>query len=222
VNLGNPRTGRDQAIGPRVQARWPGFLARVAGYFALLLAAAIVAFAAGFLLFLWRIPAEEMALDRKADGIVVLTGGSSRITDALELLASGHGRRLLISGVYHSTSQGEIARLLPDHQKLIACCVDLDRAAVNTVGNAAGTRRWVTNLGFGSLIVVTSNYHMPRAMVELSHQLPDVTLIAYPVVALKPQAAWSNAAAARLLFSEYVKYIAAVLRIRFERVAAWF
>ena len=35
------------------------------------------------------------------------------------------------------------------------------------------------------LIVVTSNWHMPRAMVELGHQLPDVTLIPYPVISEK-------------------------------------
>ena len=33
-----------------------------------------------------------------------------------------------------------------------------------------------------SLIVVTSNFHMPRALAEISHQLPDVRLVAFPVV----------------------------------------
>ena len=52
--------------------------------------------AAGFGLFIWLLPEQEVALDRNADGIVVLTGGTSRVSDALELLASGRGKRLLI------------------------------------------------------------------------------------------------------------------------------
>jgi len=63
-------------------------------------------------------------------------------------------------------------RRVPEHQRWFECCVDLDYTAVNTIGNAVETRRWALNHGFHSLVVVTSNYHMPRAMLELSHQLP--------------------------------------------------
>jgi uncharacterized SAM-binding protein YcdF (DUF218 family) len=146
----------------------------------------------------------------------VLTGGASRISDAVELLASGRGRRLLISGVHRSTNQTEIARVLPEHEKIIACCVDLDRSAVNTSGNATETRRWVKERGFRSLIVVTSNYHMPRAMAELSHQLPDVVLVPFPVVTHK-SLLWTNFTTTKLLFSEYVKYIVAVFRMQIDR-----
>ena len=63
------------------------------------------------------------------------------------------------------------------------------------------TRRWAREHNFNSLIVVTSNWHMPRAMAELAHQLPDVTLIAYPVVSekVKTEPWWSNGETARLL-----------------------
>src|SRR5690349_20970587 len=63
-----------------------------------------VAFVAGFLWFVASVPTEEVTIDRPADGIVVLTGGASRITDAIELLAAGRGKRLLISGVHPTTS----------------------------------------------------------------------------------------------------------------------
>jgi uncharacterized SAM-binding protein YcdF (DUF218 family) len=176
----------------------------------------LVALAIGFVWFVGCVPTTEVALDRDADGIVVLTGGASRIADAIDLLASGRGKRLLISGVHHATTSSEIAHLVPDYQRLIACCVDLDRSAINTVGNAVETRRWVKGRGFRSLIVVTSSYHMPRTMAELARQLPDVELIPFPVVTdkLRAEPWWSSAPTAKLLVVEYLKYIVAQVRMR--------
>lgn len=156
----------------------------------------------------------------RADGIVVLTGGSSRITDAMELLAGGYGRRLLISGVHWANGTTDISRSLPDNQALLRCCVDLDRSAVNTRSNAVETRRWVREQGFASLIVVTSNYHMPRALVELSHAMPGVRLTPFPVIGDKwrDEPWWTSGAAARLLITEYVKYLAAGVRVRVDDV----
>jgi len=125
----------------------------------------------GFVAFLSQVHGVEVRPSRNADGIVVLTGGSSRVSDAMELLAAGYGKRLLISGVHPTNAASDISRSLPDNQSLLRCCVDLDRSAVNTRSNAAETRRWAHERGFKSLIVVTSNYHMPRAIVELSHAM---------------------------------------------------
>jgi uncharacterized SAM-binding protein YcdF (DUF218 family) len=98
----------------------------------------------------------------------------------------------------------------------LRCCVDLDRSAINTRSNAAEARRWAHEQGFKSLIVVTSNYHMPRAIVELSHAMPDIALIPFAVVGdtWREEPWWTSGATLRLLLSEYVKYVAAELRVR--------
>jgi uncharacterized SAM-binding protein YcdF (DUF218 family) len=175
-------------------------------------------FAAGFLWFIRLLPVAEAAPARSAEGIVVLTGAAFRINDALDLLAAGRGKRLLITGVNPATRSHEISSLMPEHQRWFSCCVDLDHSATNTIGNAIETRRWVKARGFKSLIVVTSNFHMPRAMAELAHQLPDVTLEPFPVVSDKVRIEnwWSSASTARLLFFEYLKYIVAGARIRLQ------
>jgi uncharacterized SAM-binding protein YcdF (DUF218 family) len=181
---------------------------------AILCAVAVLLLSAGFFWFIWRVPADEVALDRDADGIVALTGGASRIADAIELLASGRGKRLLISGAYRATNSTEISRLNPEFARWVRCCVDFDRS-LNTLGNAVETRRWAESRGFRSLIVVTSNYHMPRALAEIAHQLPDVALVPFPVVTQRQRADpwWARGTTARLMVSEYLKYVFAKVRM---------
>ena len=140
-----------------------------------------------------------------------------RIGDAIDLLAQGYAKRLLISGVNEKTSREEISRLNPGQRRLFDCCVDLDYRARNTIGNAIETRRWAERNHFAALIVVTSNYHMPRTLVELNHALPNMQKIPYPVAAtIDPHEWWHNPSTARVLFSEYVKFIAVWLRTQVE------
>ena len=180
-----------------------------------------LALVVGLFVFLWLLPNEEVVLNRNADGIVVLTGGTSRVTDALELLAAGRGKRLLITGVNPGTTTADIAHQVAGFDRLLSCCVDLDYSAVNTLGNAVETRRWAIGRGFHSLVIVTSAYHMPRALAEISHQLPDVTLIPFPVVSdrLRIEPWWSNSNTTRLVLSEYFKYLFAHVRMRFDSAA---
>src|SRR3954447_5161294 len=174
----------------------------------------------GFVGFLSQLRAIEVNPSSKADGIVVLAGGSSRVSDAMELLAGGYGKRLLISGVHPTNAASDISRSLPDNQSLLHCCVDLARSAVNPRSNAAETRRWAKERGFKSLIVVTSNYHMPRAVVELSHAMPDIDLIPFSVVGdrWREEPWWTSGVTFRLLLSEYAKYVAAEVRVRLADV----
>ena len=157
----------------------PRLLRRLVRVTIALCAGAVLLLALGFFWFVSVLPTEEIKLDRNADGIVALTGGASRIVDAMELMAVKRGQRLLISGANRSTNANEISRLHPEFATIVRCCVDFDRS-LNTLGNAIETRKWAEQRNIRSLIVVTSGYHMPRAMAEIAHQLPGVTLIAVP------------------------------------------
>ena len=193
-NTDDGAAGVPRATEP-VRTRAPRLLRRLGWSTLALCSAAALLLGLGFLWFVWRVPADEVALDRNADGIVALTGGASRIADAIELLASGRGKRLLISGANRATNSNEISRLNPEFERWVRCCVDFDRP-LNTLGNAIETRRWAESRGFRSLIVVTSNYHMPRALAEIAHQLPDVALVPFPVVTDRQRAEpwWSSGA----------------------------
>lgn len=179
---------------------------------------AVVVLAGGFLIFANGIPRVESPPSHRADGIVALTGGASRISDAMQLLATNHGKRLLISGVNPATKPGELIRLTPEYERLFVCCIDLGHRALNTSGNAMEIAQWTRALGFRSLIVVTSAWHMPRALVVLRREMPDTELLPYPVVTerLRDEPWWSNARTTRLLMLEYVKYLATYARVGFE------
>lgn len=193
-------------------------LPRIVAGIAVLLVLGSLVLGFGFVVFVHRLARFEPPAAPRADGIVALTGGSERITDAMGLLSKGHARRVLITGVNGKTSREEIARRQPDMKSLYSCCVDLDYEALNTVGNAWQTRAWVEQQGFRSLLVVTASYHMPRSLAELRHVLPGVELVPHPVVPEKLDLDnwWSDPGTLRLLAVEYAKYVVALARMQVE------
>jgi uncharacterized SAM-binding protein YcdF (DUF218 family) len=170
---------------------------------------------AGFFGFAEAVTTATPPANARADAIVVLTGGSARIGGALKLLDEGRAKRLLISGVNPKVTSADLAGLVAGNlQDELACCVDLGRQAIDTVGNAAEARDWVEANGFSSLIVVTNNYHMPRSMTELAGAMPTVTLIPFPVSNpdLRISNWWQDPATFTLLVREYGKYLVAKAR----------
>lgn len=182
-----------------------------------LLAATLAAFVAGYVAFALSLARQEPILKVEAEAVVALTGGSDRVLDAADFLARGQAKRMLITGVNRATRSSVLARILPVSRDLFNCCVDLGYQAMDTAGNARETREWAQSRNITrSLIVVTSNYHMPRALVELSAALPDIKLYPFPVVSEHVDVAdWAtDLGVARLVGSEYVKFLGALLRTR--------
>jgi uncharacterized SAM-binding protein YcdF (DUF218 family) len=143
-----------------------------------------------------------------ADGIVVLTGGNDRVSEAMALLASRQAPRLLISGAGRGTYLGDFTRDDATAATQYAASITIGHMAGTTYGNAVETARWVAAHHMHTLIIVTADYHMPRALQEMQAALPaDVTLIAYPV---RPPAMRKllSLPTLRLLAGEYTKYLA--------------
>lgn len=169
---------------------------------------------AGFLYFADMIATLEPPANPRADAIVVLTGGSQRIDQAVELLRTGAGKRLLISGVNPATSGNQIRRNTQSSEKLFECCVDIGHDAIDTIGNANETARWISDNGYSSILVVTNNYHMPRSLLELHRINPGITFIPYPVVNsdLKNKNWLNDRMVLRIMVTEYAKSTVAWLR----------
>jgi uncharacterized SAM-binding protein YcdF (DUF218 family) len=175
---------------------------------------AVVALVAGFAVFAERTtrqkPPDQVP---RADGVVVLTGaGGARIATAMTLLEKGAGARLLITGVNPTTTDEAVRRVANGSAEKFNCCVDLDRSARTTVGNAREAAAWARARGYRSLILVTSDFHMPRSMLELQHAagMKEVKITPYPVRADSGLPWWRDIDATRRLAMEYLKYLAAL------------
>lgn len=163
-------------------------------------------------------PAPEPA---RAEAIVALTGPSAeRVNAAIRLLEMDKGDRLLISGVNRDVRRQELRALTPGSNKLFNCCVDLGFEAEDTVGNAQEIATWARMKGYDSLIVVTSDYHMPRSLLELRAAAPGVKLIPYAVAtpSLDDSRWWRAAVSARRMTLEYLKYLAVLGREALHRI----
>ena len=150
-----------------------------------------------------------------ADGIVVLTGlSSTRIDAAMKLLEDGKAGRLLVSGVNRKVTRADMRSVSKAPGQLYDCCVDLGFSAADTRGNARETAAWARAHGFHRLIVVTADYHMPRAILELRGSLPENQLEPYPVATdeLDARAWWRTGEGFRRLTYEYSKYLVILAR----------
>lgn len=167
---------------------------------------------AGLLVFVDRVvdstPAAEPA--EAQDGIVVLTGASDqRLREGMRLLERRKGTRMLISGVDRKVKREELRSVTDGSKRLYDCCVDLGFEALTTVGNAKEISHWAKAKGYSSLIVVTSDYHMPRALLEIKGELKGVELVPYAVTTpeLDARRWWKSSRATKLLVIEYSKFL---------------
>ena len=191
---------------------------------AVLLLLLTVVWLGGLAWFIGSIPREppangNLAALEHTDAVVVLTGGSGRLSTGLDLLKAGVAKKLFVSGVYESVEVKELLNLSQLSPDRVDCCVVLGYAADNTVGNAFETADWMEEQGYRSLRLVTANYHMRRSLLEFEMAAPDVVVVPHPVVSPNVHLAnwWLWPGSANLLANEYNKYLVALLRYRLEK-----
>lgn len=173
-----------------------------------------IAWAAGLFLFVSSIPKSVEAPTRKADAVVVLTGGTLRLDHGLDLLSQGLGKKLFVSGVHRGIDVTELLRVSRQTPGRLDCCIALGYDADDTRGNAQETVRWVREQGYKTIRLVTASYHMPRSLLEMHQVMPDVEILVHPVfpnhVKVENWYRWPGTSA--LIVGEYNKYLLAPVR----------
>ncbi|MDC9700864.1 MAG: YdcF family protein [Alphaproteobacteria bacterium] len=155
---------------------------------------------------------------KSADGIIVLTGGTSRIESALQLLREGYASHLLVSGVHEENREQILKFHLREFSDLLDCCVYIDRLARNTFENARESLSWIQKNGYHRLILVTSDYHMPRSLVTFRRIMRSVELIPYSVSSSEVRKMqnikeWLSFPVMLMIFTEYLKFLFVFLNL---------
>ncbi len=160
---------------------------------------------------------------KESPNIVILTGGTNRIKDGLKIIKDFRkskkiNYKILVSGTGIGFTKNSLKNQLGSNfnPKLIQCCIDLDNVSKNTITNASETFRWTQKKGINEFILVTSNYHMPRAYLEFKNIMPNLKIHTYSITPKKHDIEnWLNSYQTfGLVFKEYCKYIFASLRIK--------
>jgi uncharacterized SAM-binding protein YcdF (DUF218 family) len=168
------------------------------------LTAIITLWAAGYGVFaLSSITMQPQKTEQITDAIVVLTGGDQRIEAGLDLFARGRAKHLFITGVHPDVRKSDIETMWKGDTALPACCITMGHQAANTIENASETREWIIGQKYTSIRLITSNYHMNRALLELRHTLPGIEIIPNPIK--QPNLEPPNQKLWLLLLSEYHK-----------------
>jgi len=183
-----------------------------------ILAGLALLWAAGFTAFIASIPKPSAGPLAEADGVAVYTGGGGvRISAAMAIFADGAGKRLLISGVHPDTSAARLSDFWVGPKEKYECCVDLGREALTTEGNAGELSSWAESHRFNRIILVTSDYHMPRAVAVTKCRMPNAEITPYAVSSgyLDQNGSPTSIPALLRLSGEYSKFLLARVKVFF-------
>lgn len=163
----------------------------------------------GLILFTRIIPIAPLETVKETDGMVIFTGGKTRLNVALDLFNQKRAQYLLISGVNPASTLPQTVAQMPDHSQ-----ITLGYDALDTIGNAEETAAWAGSHHIKTLRLVTSNYHMPRSLFELRYLLPSVEIIPHPVVgkSFLRSKWWLDPSTLGLVVQEYNKFLFSLIR----------
>jgi len=148
--------------------------------------------------------------DAKYDAIIALTGGSYRISVALDLLKQGASENLLISGVSQNLTLEKISNNAEIPKELEECCITLGHIATSTIENVLEAEDWINKFEYKNILLVTSDYHMPRSLLLFESKFPELIITPYPVETKHD--VWEDKKMLSLFANEYAKYVVTSLR----------
>ena len=161
--------------------------------------------------------------NNESPNIVILTGGTNRIKEGLKIIdnfkkSKKINYKILVSGTGIGFTKSSLKKNIGPNfnARLIECCIDLDSVSKNTFTNAKETFKWISKNKINEFILITSNYHMPRAILEFKNIMPNLKIYTYAITPKKHDIKnWiSSYQTFSLVFIEYCKYIVASMRIK--------
>lgn len=192
----------DEAAGNRARAegRWEVRLKR-AYKLARRRTVAIIAAVAVLYLVLFQTPVAWSLADpllitdapQPADAIVVFAGGAGesgqagggyqeRVKQAVDLYGAGYAPRMIFSsGFVFAFQEAQVMRGLAEANGVPSEAIILETHATNTYQNVVLTNQILAQNGWKRILLVSSPYHMRRAVMTWRKSAPGVQVISTPV-----------------------------------------
>ena len=185
----------------RTEQRWDETLRRVYRRTRSRLAQSLAVAAALYLLvfqtnIVWRAaePLKMSAPPVQSDAIVVFAGGvgesgragggaQERLRRAVDLYKAGYAPRMILSSGYvYSFREAEVMRALAIDQGIPASAIVLEQKAANTYENVRFVADILREHRWSRILLVSSPYHMRRALLVWHHQAADVSVVPTPAI----------------------------------------
>ena len=169
----------------------------------------ILSFIFGFIKFFSLIKNFKTSENVNIQGIAVLTGGKGRISEAIKVFRENPLSYLLISGVDKNI---DIEEIIPN-EFLINPRVSIDKNSETTLDNADEIVKWSQKNSIKNIIIVTSDYHLPRSMLILANRGNDLTFYPHPVASsiYLEKNLFKDTKILKFLLEEYFKYLLSFL-----------
>jgi uncharacterized SAM-binding protein YcdF (DUF218 family) len=135
----------------------------------------------GIIVFIANIPDEHIPSMEITDAVVVLTGGSLRLEEGVNIFHSFPSKKLLISGIGEGVTIKDLPTTSHHLDENMRNKIVLGEIANSTITNAYETKIFMELNNFRSMRLVTSSYHIPRTKLIFEHVLPNITIIYHPV-----------------------------------------
>jgi len=138
-------------------------------------------------------PLQVSEAPRAADAIVVFAGGvgesgragggfQERVTQAIALYRAGHAQRMIFSsGFVFTLREAEVMKAIAVDNGVPERDIFLEESAANTRENVVHTKAILDAHGWRRILLVSSPYHMRRAMLTFEKLAPGIEVIATPV-----------------------------------------
>ena len=191
----------------------------------------IILFSTFFCIELFFFKEKILSIDKyestKESNIVILTGGSNRIKDGLKIINKFNNTnnlhfKILVSGTGKGFTKLSLRNILnADFDlKLLDCCLELESVSKNTFSNAIETFKWATRNNIKHFILITSNYHMPRALLEFRNKMPNIKIHTHPITPKKHDInKWLESTETfSLILMEFSKFLIASFRIKLQNI----
>jgi len=174
---------------------------RILYIFPIIFFVVVITWIIGFIWFYSNIVTSNSVIDKKYHAIIVLTGAKGRIDAGLQLLTNKYADQLFITGVGENTALKDLSNNLSyftlEQVNDLKSAIILGHKASSTEENAREAWQWAQQHKFKNIILVTSNYHMPRSLYLFTRIMPEVSITPHAVIA---------DANFQLLLTEYLKY----------------